>query len=136
MKTSYKRVKTVYEVNAQIIPKSVILHETLKTTDRNFVKFWSLNVKNMPLGIDIALFGYIIEKMNHLNLAIIRQSDLANHFKTTRQRISNKLKLMEENNLIIMQHPCLIFINPEIAYRGRAENRMNRISRYKSRDFS
>lgn len=129
---TYKSIKTsktnVIEIN-EVQYKEVVFKEQ----DKNFIKLWC-NFSNI-VEDKIKILFYILQNMNNKNLYVIYINDFSKKFNTTRQRISRIIKEYEKSNFIKYKHN-IIFVNPEVFFKGSAYNRNKCRNKYMYGDFT
>lgn len=126
---------TVGHLNKQVILRDKLTGELidygdaeLRTEDRsrnkNFIMIWPAKSRIFELQF----FFYLIQTAEK-NYILMTDDMLAKKFDTTRQRIGRIKKKLREDK-IIKYKPGIIYLNPDIIWRGNAYKREQAQQKY------
>lgn len=103
-----------------------------KPVNKGFVKLWvNQRYKRQNLkSLDIDLLFYLIYRADSRNRGLINLKDLGRMYKTSYQRISRHLDVLQESNLIKKTRTGYYMLNPDYIYKGMAADRRELMQKY------
>lgn len=103
-----------------------------KPVNKGFVKLWTnQRYKRQSLkSLDIDLLFYLIYRADSRNRGLINLKDLGRMYKTSYQRISRHLDVLEESNLLKKTRTGYYMLNPNYIFKGKAADRGELILKY------
>ena len=120
-------------------PKEKIYSVPITETaiNKGFVKLWTnQRYKRQALkSLDIDLLFYLIYRADSRNRGLINLKDLGRMYKTSYQRISRHLDVLEESNLLKKTRTGYYMLNPDYIFKGIAADRAELIDKYNSCTF-
>lgn len=106
--------------------------ENEKPVNKGFVKLWTnqrYKRENLK-SLDIDLFFYLIYRADSRNRGIINLKYLGKMYKTSYQRISRHLDILEKSNLLKKTRTGYYMLNPDYIFKGIAADRKELIEKY------
>lgn len=97
-----------------------------KNRNKSFLMMWPQTMKSSVFEIQFLIFLLNAMRSNYVH---IKNETLATKFGCSRQRIERLKQKLEKDGLLKYQ-PGVIFVNPNLFYRGNAAGRDNLIAEY------
>ena len=103
-----------------------------KPVNKGFVKLWTnqRNKRENLKSLDIDLFFYLIYRADSRNRGLINLKDLARMYKTSYQRVSRHLDILEKSNLLKKTRTGYYMLNPDYIFKGMAADRAELLIKY------